>query len=118
MKIGEHIRQGDVLLRKVADIPEGARELKRDQHRAHVVAYGERTGHMHRFTERNVCAFTKLEGNEVEFLLVNGGSGATLRHELASGTKAEHDPITLPDGAYECAAQVEYTPAELVRVRD
>lgn len=118
MKIGEHIRQGDVLLRKVKSVPDTARELKRDKHGAHVVAHGDRTGHMHRLTERSVTAFTKLEGNEVEFLLVQGGSGAALRHELSSGTKAEHDPINLPDGAYEVAQQVEYTPAELVRVSD
>lgn len=118
MKIGEHVRQGDVLLRKVADIPQGTRELKRDEHGAHVVAYGEKTGHMHRLTEKGVTAFTKLEGNEIEFLIVAGGSGASLRHELVSGTKAEHNAITLPDGAYEAAAQVEYTPSALQRVSD
>lgn len=118
MKVGDHIRQGDVLLRKVKTVPDNARELNRDQRGAHVVAHGERTGHMHRFTERNVNAFTKLEGHEIEFILVNGAGGATLRHELSSGTKAEHDPINLPDGSYEAAQQVEYTPAELVRVQD
>lgn len=117
MKIGEHIRQGDVLIRKIGDIPALAKEMERDEHGAIVVAYGERTGHMHRFTEKRLCSFTTLDTNDVEFLLV-GGSGATLRHELVSGTKAEHNPVDLPAGKYEVAAQVEYTPAELQRVAD
>jgi hypothetical protein len=118
MKIGAHIRQGDVLLRKVKILPAGARELKRDINNAHTVAHGERTGHMHRFTEPNVTAFTKLESHEIEFILINGGSGATLRHELEDGAKAEHNPILLPDGIYEAGQQIEYTPAELRRVAD
>jgi hypothetical protein len=118
MKIDDHVRQGDVLLRKVKSLPGDARELKRDENKALTVAHGERTGHMHRFTEPNVMAFTKLDANEIEFILINGGSGATLKHELENGAKAEHNPILLPDGIYEAGQQIEYTPAELRRVAD
>lgn len=117
MKIGEHVRQGDTLLRKIKDIPATAKEMKRDEHGAIVLAYGERTGHMHRFTEKQICSFTTLDANDVEFLLVGAG-GAILRHEHVTGTKAEHDPVSLPDGAYEAAQQIEYAPAALVRVTD
>lgn len=117
MKVGDHVRQGDVLIMKVSSLPNGTKEVKRDEHGAIVLAYGEKTGHMHRFTEKNVTSFTKLEESEIEYILVNGG-GATLRHELVGGTKAEHNAITVPDAVYESGQQVEYSPAALVRVSD
>lgn len=118
MEIGDHVRQGDVLIRRITDVPDGAAVLKRDAHDRIVLAHGEKTGHAHAFRAAGVCAYSKLEGHEIEFLLVNGGSGAALKHELVNGKKAEHDAIKVPDGAFECAAQVEYSPAELIRVED
>lgn len=119
MKIGEHVRQGDTLLRKVSDIPAQAREMKRDGHGRIVLAQGERTGHAHAFRGKGVCSFTTLDNEDVEFLLVEGGgSGATLKHELISGAKAEHDAVSIPAGKYEAAQQVEHSPAEIVRVED
>ena len=117
MNTGDHVRQGDTLLVKVESVPSKAKEFPRDENGAIVLAYGEKTGHMHRFTQKNICSLSTLDDNEIEYLLVNGG-GATLRHELVNGSKAEHNPITVPDGSYESAIQVEYTPAELVRVTD
>lgn len=117
MKIGEHVRQGDTLIRRIANIPAAASEMKRDEHDRIVLAHGERTGHAHTFRDKGICSFTTLDSDDVEFLLV-GGSGATLRHELVGGKKAEHDEISVPPGKYEAAAQVEYSPAELVRVVD
>lgn len=118
LNIGDTVRQGDTLLRKVSSIPKGARELERDQHGRHVLAHGERTGHAHAFRNKGVCAFTKLDDADIEFLLVEeGGSGATLRHELVNGTKAEHNPITIPDGMYEAAGQYEHAP-DPIRVAD
>jgi hypothetical protein len=117
MKIGEHIRQGDVLIRKVSDIPATAKEMKRDEYGRIVLAHGERTGHAHAFRNKGICSFTRLDGEDIEFLLV-GGSGATLRHELVSGAKAEHNEITVPPGKYEAAQQVEHSPAAIQRVAD
>jgi hypothetical protein len=110
-------RQGDVLLRAIKRIPAKARELARDVHGRIVLAHGERTGHAHTFRDKGICSLSTLASDEIEFLLV-GGSGATLRHELVGGKKAEHDEIAIPAGSYEAATQVEYTPAELVRVAD
>lgn len=117
MKIGQHVRQGDTLLRKISDVPAAAQEMKRDTHGRIVLAEGERTGHAHTFRDKGVCSFTTMDNTDVEFLLV-GGSGATLNHELVSGKKAEHNPVTIPEGAYEAAQQVEHSPAEIVRVAD
>lgn len=112
-----HYRQGDTLIRQIDEIPPAAQEMKRDEHGRIVLAHGERTGHAHTFRDKGICSFTTLDNTDVEFLLV-GGSGATLRHELVSGKKAEHNEITVPPGKYEAAQQVEYSPAELVRVTD
>lgn len=117
MKIGETIRQGDVLIRRIKDIPEAAKEMPRDEHGRIVLAHGERTGHAHTFRDKGICSFTTLDNADVEFLLV-GGSGGTLKHELVSGDKAEHNEIAVPAGKYEQAQQVEYTPAEIIRVAD
>jgi hypothetical protein len=112
-------RQGDVLLVAAKSIPPDTRETTRDEHGRIVLAYGEVTGHAHAFRGKGVCGFTKLDNNEVEFLLVEGGgSGAMLKHELVDGKKAEHDAQAIPPGKYELAQQVEYTPAELQRVSD
>jgi hypothetical protein len=117
MKIGQHIRQGDTLLRKVAEIPATAKEMNRDEHGRIVLAHGERTGHAHTFRDKGICSFSVTDENDVAFLSVGGG-GATLRHELVSGKKAEHDEIVIPAGNYEAAQQVEFSPAEIVRVAD
>ena len=111
------LRQGDVLLIPVRDIPANARELKRDTLGRIVLAYGEVTGHAHAIRNKGVCSFTTLDENEIEFLVVGAG-GATLCHELDSGAKAEHDDVVLPEGNYRLAVQCEYTPAELQRVAD
>ena len=110
-------RQGDVLLIKISELPADARELKRDTLGRIVLAYGEVTGHAHAIRNKGVCSFTTLDENEIEFLVVGAG-GATLRHELDSGAKAEHDEVVLPEGNYRLAIQCEYTPAELQRVAD
>lgn len=117
MEVGDHARQGDTLLRKIKALPKGAEELTRDKHGRHVLAHGERTGHAHAFRDAGVCAFSKLEDREIEYLIVAGGSGATLRHELVSGQKAEHNSITYPDGIFEAAGQYEHAP-EPLRVTD
>lgn len=117
MKVGDHIRQGDVLVQKIASIPKRAKEIAREASQPVVLAYGEKTGHMHRLCEKQLCSFTTLDNAEVEFLLL-GGSGGTLKHELANGTKAEHNAINLPEGKYELGQQIEYSPKELIRVCD
>jgi len=116
----DQVRQGDVPLVEVKALPDGARPVPRDEHGRIVLAHGERTGHahvVHEFVPDSTCGFSTLDSGEIEYLVVGGG-GASLRHELLGGKKAEHDEIALKETIYEIPVQVEYTPAELVRVAD
>lgn len=99
------IRQGDVLLIPVAEIPATAKEQKRDAGRV-ILAYGEVTGHAHAITKPGV---TKLADGIAEYL--NAPQGCTLDHE-------EHTAITIEPGAYRIIHQREYTPERIVRVAD
>lgn len=99
------IRQGDVLLIEVDCIPENAIEVEREDGNV-VIAHGEVTGHTHHFKEDTV---TQLSHGIARYL--NAPEGATLVHE-------EHSPLEIPAGFYEIRHQREYTPKEIVRVRD
>jgi len=122
----KHYRQGDVLLREIKTIPADAVAVKREaigEAGRVTLAHGERTGHAHALRALSVTGFKKhdseydaMQGFN-DFILV-GGSGAALNHEHVSGIKAEHDAIDLPPGSYEVLQQVEYSPAELIRVAD
>lgn len=110
-------RQGDVMLVRVKELPDGLKPAKRDQHGRLVLAEGERHGHAHAIREKNVCGFSLAGSDEIEFLTVAGG-GASLNHEYASGQKAEHEPIVMGEGVYRVVRQREYSPERIVRVVD
>lgn len=99
------IRQGDVLLVPVNEIPVAATVQDRDKGRV-VLAYGEVTGHAHAITEPRV---TKLADGIAEYL--NAPDYCVLQHE-------EHDHITIEPGQYRIIHQREYTPERIVRVAD
>jgi len=117
MKTPVSFRQGDVLLVQIDEIPDHARALPRDEHGRVVLAHGEVTGHAHALRKGEFCSYSTLPDGDVEFLDIGAG-GSPLAHELISGAKAEHDIIPLPQAKYELPVQVEYSPAELVRVSD
>lgn len=104
------VRQGDVMVVAVDEIPEGATEVADDDGRV-VLAYGEVTGHAHAFS-RSESRMVKLRQDEkgLRYLDVGGG-GATLKHE-------EHAPIAIPPGRYEVRRQREYSPEEIRVVAD
>jgi hypothetical protein len=87
----------------VKHIPAGATKLP---HRT--LAKGELTGHAHRIAEADEVALFEADD---QFFLSVCGETATVVHE-------EHLPIALPRGSYRYWIQREYTPAEIVRVRD
>ncbi|MHA1732518.1 MAG: hypothetical protein ACTSU5_11275 [Promethearchaeota archaeon] len=89
-------RQGDVLLRKVDDIP----KYLRHQPKTNVLVEGEVTGHAHRALNCDLFGFTEFE---ISFLKAK--EGAKLVHE-------EHGPIDLEPGCYEVVRQMEYDPAK------
>lgn len=109
LAVGEHIRQGDVLLCRVADIPDGAKPVALDKGRV-VLAYGEVTGHAHAIDVDALTPEALLFDNAGEFFLRADGQ-VVLRHD-------EHREHVLPPGNYKRAFQVEYTPAELRTVAD
>jgi hypothetical protein len=96
-------RHGDVLIAEVESIPA---EAARQTHTT--LAYGEVTGHSHRIAEPGTAQLFELDG--VLYLDVVAAL-ATVVHE-------EHAAIELPQGTYRVWIQREYTPEEIVRVRD
>ena len=88
-------RHGDVILKRIDRIQDGATPLK---HR--ILAEGEVTGHAHRLTAGDV--FAHPEGGTY---VVIGDDGADLTHE-------EHGPQHIEPGIYERIIQVEYEPGE------
>jgi hypothetical protein len=104
------VRQGDVLLLRVASIPSGATEVPADGNKL-VLAYGEVTFHHHRFefmdTSHNVKMFHTNTGERY----LDVSAPADLLHE-------EHSTARIPAGKWMLPQQVEYTPAELRRVAD
>jgi hypothetical protein len=104
-------RQGDVLFRAIAKLPQGERRKRENA----TVAYGEVTGHSHALAVEDREAAEVFEIGDGLFVHVSESgvriSGATFVHE-------EHGPVTLPPGDYEVTIQREYSPAEIRNVAD
>jgi len=101
------VRQGDVALIAVNEIPADAEPVVRDAQGRVVLAYGEATGHAHAFQESGVLMLRAA--NAEVFLRVL--EPAFLRHE-------EHTRIAVPPGQYRVIRQVEYSPGEILTVAD
>jgi hypothetical protein len=97
-------RQGDVLVRRVNSIPS---EAQAEPAGEVVLAYGEVTGHRHRFRggKRSGVRAYRTEAGSRYF---RASRVASLDHE-------EHDTIPLEPGDYEVTIQVEYVAPEVVR---
>ena len=98
-----HVRQGDVLLQPVGDVPESARPLPRTAGRV-VLAEGEVTGHAHAIRSSGA---TMLADGDDRYLRV--AAPVTLDHE-------EHATIELVPGSYRIVIQREYVPPEISSV--
>ncbi len=101
------VRQGDVLLVPVDDIPPGA-EVARDARGRLVLAEGEVTGHAHVILDEGAIM---TESEQGRFLRIVAGMGVDLAHE-------EHGTIHLAPGSYRQVPQYEYDPVEARRVLD
>lgn len=95
-------RQGDILIKPVAEIPAGAKQAEP------ILAYGEATGHAHCLTGDGLV-FRDPESQRL-FVKVMGGS-ASVVHD-------EHRTVALQPGLYEVIGQREYQPDEIRRVAD
>ena len=89
------VRQGDLLIVKAGDIPEGA--TKRDNL---VLAEGEATGHLH---ELNIGELYEKDGTL--YFKVPEGKTAALIHP-------EHNTVAFEPGTYKVIYQREYEPSD------
>jgi hypothetical protein len=96
------VRQGDVFIVPVAQLPAGLTGTRP------VLAEGEVTGHAHRVADPATAQVFTGKGGL--FLEVTAAC-ATVIHD-------EHAPVTLPRGSYEIRIQREYHPKEIRRVVD
>lgn len=89
---GDYFQQGDVLIKPVAEIPDGAKPSPKGR----VLREGEATGHAHVATADDVDLF--IVG---ERLFMRAPTGTEIVHE-------EHEAFTVPPGTYEIGAVREY----------
>lgn len=106
LALGDHVRQGDVLLVRRDAKPRGAGLLPRENGSV-VLAHGEVTGHKH-----------QLRGPQVTYYRDSGHEYVTVKGKPELLVHEEHSAIALPPGDYELGQQVEYSPAELRNVAD
>ncbi len=92
------LQQGDVIMRKIRDVPEEARRVPRTT-RGFVLAKGEVTGHAH-VIEDDIEMYEK-DG----VLYIKTSRPVTVRHE-------EHRAITLQRGTYAIGIVRECDPIE------
>lgn len=116
--INQVARQGDVLLVRIGELPDGTSPTKRDEHGRIVLAYGEHSGHAHALRDPHVMSYRASDSGEVDYIEVGGSGPATLSHEYVSGQMADHLPITLAPGVYKVVRQREYSPEAIKRVVD
>ena len=98
------VRQGDVLLVPVARVPEG-RAVLAEEGRL-ILARGEKTGHHHSVASRDAALVEAAEGIFLRIM-----APTPLEHP-------EHAPVRLEPGAFRVVTQREYSPQEILRVRD
>jgi len=102
---GSMIRQGDVLLVPVEEIPPEAIPEPRT-----IVAYGEATGHHHDLQVQDPDAEVQVYALEDKLFAKIEGKVAIV-HE-------EHASLPVEEGMYEVRIQQEYTPERARRVLD
>ena len=96
------LRQGDVLLAQVDELPSGMDEVapeRRAGRLEHILAHGEATGHAHAIIASDEVALRR--DPERRMFLVVEGSPSELRHE-------EHRPLPVPPGKYRIVRQRSY----------
>lgn len=122
------VRQGDVALIRVNDLPANLTERKRDGGRV-VLAYGEVTGHAHAITKKGVMQFDAENAvDAAKKLLASVGLTVEVTEQNAptfievpsdaSIVHEEHGTIDLPAGKYVKLQQREYSPVEIRTVAD
>jgi 23S rRNA maturation-related 3'-5' exoribonuclease YhaM len=102
MKTFEQVAaQGDVLFRRVSEVPTSAKPVAKDKTGATVVAHSE-TGHHHSFDASCPVQFYTTENPFICYLRVEQPS--MLEHHRPNHT---HEPIMFAPGCYEIRRQRE-----------
>lgn len=120
-KVPFSVRQGDVLLVYVPEIPEGATESANDDLGRAVLAYGEVSGHAHMIDAppQGLRYVRTREGER--FLALLGQTlikhGTLTKDGIQDGT-ADHSALLLRDGKLQQAFQVEDFGEEIRSVAD
>ena len=104
------VRQGDVLLLEVREIPADATEQPITGRKL-ILALGEATGHHHRFEFLDQTQNIRLYATAGGARYLDVSAPSDLLHE-------EHSTARVPAGKWLLPSQVEYTPQELRRVQD
>lgn len=102
-------RQGDVLIMRIDEMPQGAVKAK-PQTRV-TLARGEVTGHAHVLCADGAAILPYTVQDRTDELFFELMDDAFIQHE-------EHAAIALPAGMYRVVRQREYTPQEIRRVAD
>ncbi len=100
-------RQGDVLIERIAKLPQGLERRKPENGRI-ILAHGEVTGHHHSLAA-DPADWWKRAGSDEQFLTVK---------EQTEVVHQEHAPIALPPGDYLVTRQREYAPEAIRNVAD
>ncbi len=108
--------QGDLFLRRIDKLPEGA-QLVKAEHGAFIVAHSE-TGHNHVIAERpNIKLYTTGDPmvSYLEVIEATEKTEALLQHLRGHDT---HETIAIPPGIFELRRQREASPEGWRRVED
>jgi hypothetical protein len=97
MEVGQHKRQGDVLLVRIEAMPRGCAPMPRENGGV-VLAHGEVTGHAHQFRGAQVAMFRDDGGNQYVRVADRPDQ---LVHE-------EHTAHRFSVGDFELGVQVEH----------
>lgn len=104
--------QGDMLITRIEQLPEGLEKAKSGREGFHVLAHSE-TGHDHVVKERSAQLLINKTNAFIAYL--NVLEPCEIEHLRTYDT---HKPIMLDKGIYEIRRQREYTPQGLRRAQD
>ena len=109
----KQIRQGDVFLHPVADLPRGLEPVNPDGHRI-ILAYGEVTGHAHAIALSPKEVANAAIRRAQLWAAKNGDRYLEVRAD-SELTHEEHTAHTIPPGIYLVPTQVDMTADKLPR---
>jgi hypothetical protein len=102
-------RQGDVLIIRVAALPNDLEPVAREAGRV-ILAHGEATGHAHAIKAESAALFRDPRLMAI-FMTVGADGPVVLEHD-------EHDAIVIAPGTYQVIRQREYSPEAIRTVAD